>query len=69
MKRKMLTVTVSRTRQIKDYHPITIGLAETIELEEDDDPIRVRRKATLELVESVNSLLDKTIKEIKGRKE
>lgn len=63
MKRKSLTITVSKTVQVKQYEPVTITLTDIVELESDDDPKDVRNRVYKELTKSLVVYLNHEIKQ------
>lgn len=65
---KSLTVTVSKTVQIKQYEPSTVTLTEVHELADGDDARLVRREVYSNLSKSVLAMINHEI-EIHGNTE
>lgn len=57
-----LTVTVSRTCQVRQYEPVTITVTERHELHENEDPRRTRLKIYNQVATHVASFMDKELK-------
>lgn len=58
MKKKNLTVTVSRTVQIKQYEPLVLSLTEHYELDPEDNLKELRRKITNSIASSILSSME-----------
>lgn len=58
---KQVTVSVSRTVQITQFHPSTVIVSETIDLDKEDDAKLIRQGAYLRCSKSVEAYMNKEI--------
>lgn len=63
MKTKTITITVSRTVQLKQYEPVTITVTETVELSSEDDKLLVRNQTYAAISKSVAKYINHSIGE------
>lgn len=57
-----ITITISRTIQVKQYEPLTVTVTETYQCEEDDDLQEVRNAAYKQVADSVAKYLKREYK-------
>jgi hypothetical protein len=57
-----ITVTISRTIQIRQYEPVTVTVTERHELEEGEDPKVVRLQVYNQIAPDVARFMDKEVK-------
>ena len=67
MKLKEITVTVIRTRQIKQYEPLVITQGAVLILEPGDDERHIRRAFTRRLVLGVEASMNQLVAELQAK--
>lgn len=68
MKRKVVSVTLTKTVQASQFEPLTVSITESAELEADDKPARVRNKLYESASEGLHEIMVKELKLWKRKK-
>ena len=63
MKILTTTITLQKTVQVQQFHPVVVSISETIELSENDDVVKIRNESYRKMTKQVDLYINHHLKD------